>query len=123
DLRRAADVERAHGQLRARLTDRLRRDDAHGLADVDRRAAREIAPIAGRAYALFGFADQRRTDTRRLHADFLDQLDRRLVQQRAGRDDRAAVLAGDILRQCPAEDTLAQRGDGRTALNDRAHFQ
>jgi hypothetical protein len=29
------DVEGAHGQLRAWLTDRLRSDDAHRLADVD----------------------------------------------------------------------------------------
>ena len=45
-LRRAADVERTHRQLRARLTDRLGGDDADRLADVDRRAARKIAPVA-----------------------------------------------------------------------------
>src|SRR6185437_9382982 len=55
-LRRAADVERAHGELRARLTDRLRRDDADRLAHVDRRAARQIAPVAGPADAVFGLA-------------------------------------------------------------------
>ena len=32
-LRRATDMEGAHGQLRARLADRLRRDHAHRLAD------------------------------------------------------------------------------------------
>ena len=32
-LRRAADVEGAHGELRARLADRLRGDDADRLAD------------------------------------------------------------------------------------------
>ena len=48
-LRRAADVERPHRQLRARLTDRLRGDDADRLADVDRRAAGEVAPVALRA--------------------------------------------------------------------------
>ena len=36
DLRRAADVEGAHGELGARLADRLRRDDADRLAHVDR---------------------------------------------------------------------------------------
>ena len=46
NLRRAADVERAHGELGARLADRLRRDHADRLAHVDRRAAGEIAPVA-----------------------------------------------------------------------------
>ena len=52
ELRRAADVEGAHGELRARLADRLRGDDADRLAHVDRRAAREIAPVAGAADAV-----------------------------------------------------------------------
>ena len=52
ELRRAADVEGPHGQLRARLADRLRGDDSDGFADVDRRAARKIAPIAFAAHAL-----------------------------------------------------------------------
>ena len=39
DRRRAADVEGAHGELRARLADRLRRDDADRLTRIDGRAA------------------------------------------------------------------------------------
>jgi hypothetical protein len=48
---RAADVERAHRQLRARLADGLGRNDADGLAHVDRRAAAQIAPVALGAHA------------------------------------------------------------------------
>ena len=48
-LRRATDVERTHGELGARLADRLGRDDADGFADIDRRAASEVAAVAGRA--------------------------------------------------------------------------
>src|SRR5690606_25833308 len=81
DLRRAADVEGPHRQLRARLTDRLRRDHADRLADVDRRAARQIAPVALAAHALFGLADQRAADLGRLHFGFLDRLDHRFVEQ------------------------------------------
>ena len=44
--RRAADVERAHRELRARLADRLAGDDADRLADVDLVAAGEVAPVA-----------------------------------------------------------------------------
>src|SRR3546814_9899137 len=52
ELRRAADVEGTHRKLRARFTDRLRRDDANGLTDIDRRTAGEIAPVALAADAL-----------------------------------------------------------------------
>ena len=83
ELRRAADVEGAHRQLRARLADRLRRDDADRLAHVDRRAAREIAPVAGAADAVLGLAGQHRAD---LH--FLD----------AGGVDRGRYASSTIIR-------------------------
>ena len=54
ELRRAADVEGPHRQLGARLADRLRRDDADRFADVDRRTAGEIAPVALAADADLG---------------------------------------------------------------------
>ena len=47
----AAGVERPHGQLRARLADRLGGDDAHRVADL-RRGARGHGPaVAGLAHA------------------------------------------------------------------------
>src|SRR6185312_6159158 len=46
NLSSAADVERTHGELGARLADRLRRNDADRLAHVHRRTAGEIAPVA-----------------------------------------------------------------------------
>src|SRR4029077_15902684 len=36
NLRRTPDVERAHGKLRTRFADRLRRDHADRFADIDR---------------------------------------------------------------------------------------
>src|ERR1700691_5115006 len=45
DLRRTADMERTHGELGARLTDRLCGNDADGLAHIDRRGAGKIASI------------------------------------------------------------------------------
>src|SRR2546423_3634766 len=68
DLRSAADVERAHGELRARLADRLRRNDADRLAHVDRGAAGEIAPVAFAAHAVGGLAGEHRTDAHLLHS-------------------------------------------------------
>ena len=46
DLRRTTNVERPHGQLGARLTNRLGRDHADRFANVDRRAPRQVAAIA-----------------------------------------------------------------------------
>eukprot|EP00657_Telonema_sp_P-1_P004636 TRINITY_DN20845_c0_g1_i1.p1 TRINITY_DN20845_c0_g1~~TRINITY_DN20845_c0_g1_i1.p1 ORF type:complete len:100 (-),score=14.64 TRINITY_DN20845_c0_g1_i1:160-459(-) len=48
--RRPADMERAHGQLRTRLTNRLRRDDTNRLTHVDLGAAGQIAAIAPVSY-------------------------------------------------------------------------
>src|SRR5205823_13001980 len=69
ELRRAADVEGPHRQLRARFADRLGGDDADRLADVDRRAAREITPVALGADALARSAHQGRADLYALQAD------------------------------------------------------
>ena len=44
--RRAADVERAHRQLRAGLADRLRGDDADRQAQLDQLAGRQVAAVA-----------------------------------------------------------------------------
>jgi hypothetical protein len=49
-------VEGPHGELRARLADRLGGDDADRLADIDRRAAGEVAPVAFGADAMLALA-------------------------------------------------------------------
>ena len=48
----AAGVERPHRQLRARLADRLRGDDADRLADADQLAGGQVAAVAGAADAV-----------------------------------------------------------------------
>ena len=83
---RAADVEGAHGELRARLADRLRGDDAHRLADGDRPAARQIAPVAVRAHAVARLAGDRRAHLDLVDALGLEQPHQLLIEQRAGRD-------------------------------------
>src|SRR3546814_3870767 len=71
-LGRAADVEGAHGELGARLADRLRGDDADRLADVHLGAAGEVAPVAGAADAAYRLAHQRRADEDGVDAGTLD---------------------------------------------------
>ena len=48
----AAGVERPHGQLRARLADRLGGDDADGLTDADQVAGGQVAAVARTANAV-----------------------------------------------------------------------
>ena len=85
ELRRAADVEGAHGELRAGLADRLRRDDADRLAHVDRHAARQIAPVTSRADPVLGLAGQHRADLHLLNAGGVDRLDMPFLNHRRPR--------------------------------------
>src|SRR6185312_13006493 len=72
--RRATDVERAHGELRAGFADRLRGDDAGGFAELDEVAGREIAAVAIHADAVFAFAREHGTDFDFLHAAGVNRL-------------------------------------------------
>ena len=65
--RDAADVEGPKRKLRAGLADRLRRDDARGLTQLDHASGREISPVTLRADAARRLALQDRPDR-----DFLD---------------------------------------------------
>src|SRR4029077_17250247 len=81
-----ADVEGTHGELRARLADQLRGDDAARLADVNRAPARQIAPVAARAHPVAGLAGDRGA-----HLDLVDALGlhephQLLIEQGADRD-------------------------------------
>src|SRR5262249_14873512 len=123
DLRRAADVEGAHGQLRARLADRLRGDDPDRFAVVDRRAAGEIAAVALAADAVDELAGQRRADLHLLDASLMNRLDVALLHQRAALDQHlvgggiADVVAGDA-----TEDARAERGHHGAGVDDGAHL-
>src|SRR5690606_2486886 len=78
---RATDVEGTHGELRARLADRLRGDDAHRLADVDAVATREVAPVALRADAVARRAGDGRADHHLVHARLLELAHQPLIEQ------------------------------------------
>src|SRR4051812_8668118 len=74
--RRAADVERAHRQLRAGLTDGLRRDHTDRLAALHQPSRCQVAAIARDAHAALRFARQHRAD--------LDALDTRRLNRPPG---------------------------------------
>src|SRR5262249_51559857 len=123
DLRRAADVERAHGELRPWLTDRLGRNNTDGLAHVDGRAAGEIAPVALAAHAVRELAGQYRPDAELLNADVDDFFDLLLLEQRAAlHDDPAGPRIAQILGRGASEDTARERGHDLTRVDDRPHL-
>ena len=69
---RAADVEGAHRQLRARLADALGGDDAHGHALLHQRAGGKVHAVAQGADAQRGLAGHGAADLDLLQAHLLD---------------------------------------------------
>ena len=82
--RRAADVERAHGQLRARFADGLGGDDADRLAQLDGAPGGQVAPVAVDADAVLAFAGQHRANLDPLDAGRLNRLGLELVDLLVG---------------------------------------
>ncbi len=108
DLRRATDMESAHRELRARLADRLRGDDADGLAHVDRRPAREVAAVTFAADPILGFAGQDRTDLHFLDPGRVDAVDMPFLNHFARFDDDRAAGLLQILGRGAAKDSRSR---------------
>ena len=72
--RNTAGVERAHGQLRARLADGLGGNDAHRRADVDRTRRGQVPAVALLAHAVVGMAGHDRADDHLGDARVLERL-------------------------------------------------
>src|SRR5690606_25486646 len=108
----AAGVERAHGQLRARLADGLGRDDAHRFAHFHQLARGQVAPVAAHAHAVPGAASQHRANLDRLHAGLFDLRGLLLVDELVLlNDDGAGLRMHHPLRGHAAGDALPQRLD------------
>ena len=86
-------VEGTHRQLRAGLTDRLGRDDADGLADVDELAGGQRTAVAGRAGADLGLAGQDRADPDLATPSSMQVVDLDVADVAAGRQHDVAVDA------------------------------
>src|ERR1019366_6652368 len=115
---RTADVEGAHGELRSRLTDGLRRDDARGLAQLDQAARSQVAPVTHHAHATLRLAGEHRTDldpldtgglhrARQIFGDFLVDI-----------NNDVAFVVLDFLQRDAAHDTVTQRLDDLSRLHD-----
>src|SRR5439155_21963719 len=108
--RRSADVEGAHRELRARLADRLRGDDADRFADLHQLAAGEVAAVAAAADSATRLAREHRTDLHLLDARFLNRI-RQIVGDLVvlGHEQIAGERIVDILLRHAADDAVAQR--------------
>ena len=119
-LRRAADVEGAHGQLRARLTDGLRGDNANRFTDIHRRTAGEVAAIAQAAHTLTRITGQHGADFHLLHARFFDALRLHLINQLMTRDDDLTRFRiSHIFLRGTAQDAFRKRGNHFRAIHRR----
>ena len=120
--RRTTNVEGAHGELRSRLADRLRGNDADRLADVDHGTPAQIAAIAFGAQAVAGITGQRRTYLDFVDAQFFNQITEVFADQRAGLDHRFLGGRIDHVENVnAAKDTITQGLDDFTALDQRLH--
>src|SRR5262249_30802145 len=119
----AADVERAHGQLRTRLADRLRGDHAHRLADVHHVAACEIASITEDADAAPSLAGEHRADLHLIDASRIDLADLVLVNLLVLRHQHFARVGVDhVLERDTAEDAVGELLDDLAAFDERRHL-
>ena len=123
NLRRAADVERAHGKLGTRLADRLRGDHADSLADIDRRAAREVAAVALAANAVFQLASQRRADANLLDLGFVERAGLGLIDEVASLDDDLTRgRMGHVVGGHAAENAVANGDKDFAGIDDGAEL-
>src|SRR3546814_7898922 len=99
--------------LRSRLA-----ETADRLADVDDRAARQVAPIAFAADAALALAGQDRAHLHRIDAGALDGVGARFLDHLPGLDDLAAGQRIDHgFGGEAADDTVEQRDRKSTRLN------
>ena len=106
---RTTGVEGTHRQLGAGLTDRLGRDDADGLADVDELAGGERTAVALRTHT-----DGRLAGQDRAHLDGLDTRGDQLVDQDVS--DVGAGLGDDLAL---GVDRVGRQGAGVDGVLDR----
>jgi hypothetical protein len=105
-------------KLGARLADRLGGDDAHRLTDIDRRAACQVAAIAGGADAVARLAGQGRTNAYGFQPRPFDDLGLFLADQFAPLDDQiAGERVEHVLGHAAAQDAVAQGGDDHAAFD------
>ena len=106
-LGNTADVEGPHGQLCARLANRLCRDNADGLTGVDLGSARQVTTVTLCTDPVLGLTCQRRPDLEGCHIGIVDHIGQTLVDQRVALGQNLArCRVKHVLSRDPAQNTL-----------------
>ena len=120
---RAADVERAHGELGARFADRLGGDNAHRFAALDQPAGGQVAAIAELANAALRFAGQHGANLHALNTGRLNRRRQILGNFRIHRDNAVAFVIELVFERHAADDAIAQRFDDFARFDDGFDIQ
>src|SRR5437588_285527 len=114
----SADVERAHGELRAGLADGLRGDDADGFAKFHHAAGGQVAAVAKRANTATRFASEHRTDADAVDTRGLDGVGQLFVDFLVDVNDDVALEVLDLVERNAAHNAVAKRLDFHARLDD-----
>ncbi len=95
--RQTTGVESTEGQLRTRLTDSLRRDDADRLTLLHHLTGCKVAAVTLGADAVLGLAGEYGADNHLLDTGSLDRLALRLADLLAGSDDEVTLVIMDVV--------------------------
>src|SRR6185437_10767944 len=116
---RAADVECAHSELRARLTDGLRGDDAHRFAHFDETPGGQVTAVAAPAHTAARLASEHGANLHPLNARRLDSVGQFLGNFLIDLDDDVAFIVFDLLERHAADYAVAQRLDFDAGFENR----
>ena len=121
---RTTDVEGTHGKLRARFTNGLGGDDAHGFARVDQMTASKVTPVAKGADAAFGLAGKGRAHGDGGNALVADKLGFLFLDKRVFGHQHGVWIIGikHGVEQHTANDALGQRGFDVAAVLEVGQF-
>ncbi len=117
--RRSTDVERTHGELRARFADGLRRDHADRFAALHQPSGGQVAAVARDANAALRFAGQHRADLDALDTGRLNRRRQVFGDLLVDADDDVAFVVLLIFERHAAHDAVAQRLDDFAGFDDR----
>src|ERR1035437_7786986 len=115
----AADVEGAHGQLRAGLADGLGRDHTDRLAALDQPSSGQVAAVAHDTDAALGFAGKHRADLDAHDAGRLNGRREIFGDLLVDTHDHVAFVVLLVFERHAAHNAVAQRLDDFTRFDDR----